>query len=252
MNDNTPYTGAFYGGQAAGSLKSAEVIVPLIMSLISPTSVVDVGCGVGTWLSVFSKQPGVCRTLGIEGEWVSTQQLLIPEQNLLLTDLAKPFRIDSTFDLAISLEVAEHLPPESAVQFVTHLTDLSPVVLFSAATPHQGGTNHINEQWPQYWVELFSSHNYECYDVIRPHIWACEDVQWWYAQNTLLFVKRGKALPHLSNFPTTAKPLALIHPNNFMNKHLWLSDASNHGFLTLLRSIPRAFTKSLARRRKTR
>ena len=63
-------------------------------------------------------------------------------------DLAQPLQIDRRFDLALSLEVAEHLPPECGSEFVQTLTDLSSVILFSAAIPFQGGTDHLNEQWP--------------------------------------------------------------------------------------------------------
>ena len=60
------------------------------------------------------------------------------------------------FDLVLSLEVAEHLPSECAEAFVESLVNLGPVILFSAAIPYQGGENHVNEQWPEYWVGVLS------------------------------------------------------------------------------------------------
>jgi hypothetical protein len=60
-----------------------------------------------------------------------------------------------TFDLAICLEVAEHLPPEAAEGFIDSLTRLAPVVLFSAAITFQVGNQHLNGQWPDYWATLF-------------------------------------------------------------------------------------------------
>ena len=47
------YAEQFYAEQREGSLCSAREVVPLILELVNPRSVVDVGCGVGTWLSVF-------------------------------------------------------------------------------------------------------------------------------------------------------------------------------------------------------
>jgi hypothetical protein len=91
------------------------------------------------------------------------------------------------FDLAVCLEVAEHLPASSAEAFVKFLTGLAPVVLFSAAIPGQGGTNHINEQFLSYWVKLFSQSGYHPLDVIRPIIWNDERVPFWYRQNIILF-----------------------------------------------------------------
>ena len=107
----------------------------------------------------------------------------------LAGDLAQPLQIDRRFDLALSLEVAEHLPPECGSEFVQTLTDLSSVILFSAAIPFQGGTDHLNEQWPEYWADRFDARGYVPIDCIRRRIWRNEDVEWWYAQNLMFFVR---------------------------------------------------------------
>ena len=54
------YDQSFYRTYRDGSLRSARVVVPKIMKMIAPASVIDVGCGVGTWLKAFSEQ-GVAR-----------------------------------------------------------------------------------------------------------------------------------------------------------------------------------------------
>ena len=100
---------------------------------------------------------------------------------------------EERFDLAITLEVAEHLPPERAAGFVEELCTLAPIVLFSAAIPDQGGTHHLNEQWPEYWVAEFSRLNYRPIDAIRPRIWTDPEIYWWYRQNCLLFVSTAGA-----------------------------------------------------------
>ncbi|HEY3302551.1 MAG TPA: methyltransferase domain-containing protein [Candidatus Binatia bacterium] len=115
-----PYTSDFYRKQAPDSLRSAEEIVPLVLDLIQPKSVIDIGCGVGTWLSVF-KEDGVEDVFGVDGAWVDKALLEIPEKQVSSFDLEKPFRIDRQFDLAMSLEVAEHRPIESAETFVDSL-----------------------------------------------------------------------------------------------------------------------------------
>ena len=58
------------------------------------------------------------------------------------------------FDLALCLDVTEHLPRECADPLVTLLTSLAPVVAFSAAIPVQDSYNHVNCQWPAYWFRL--------------------------------------------------------------------------------------------------
>ena len=70
------------------------------------------------------------------------------------------------------LEVAEHIPPECADIFVESLTwGLAPVIMFSAAVPGQGGTLHLNEQWPAYWASKFAQHGYVLIDCLRPQLW---------------------------------------------------------------------------------
>ena len=113
---------------------SAELIIPHVLKLISVDSVVDIGCGVGTWLSVF-RNYGVKEILGIEGDWMPRKHLVIPETMFMSHDLTKNLKLNKTFDLAMSLEVAEHLPSDQAEIFVETLTKLAPVILFSAAIP---------------------------------------------------------------------------------------------------------------------
>jgi len=158
------------------------------MELVRPKSVVDFGCGTGTWLAVFSRY-GVREILGVDGPWIDHELLEIPSDRFVARDLSKPFYLDRQFDLVLSLEVAEHLPPESAHGFLDSLTRLGPIVLFSAAIPYQGGTGHLNEQWPEYWASLFERRGFNAVDCIRRRVWENPAVEWWYAQNAILLVR---------------------------------------------------------------
>ncbi len=189
MNSKKLYDREFYNYQAESSYRSAKVVVPLLLrEVIRPESVVDVGCGVGAWPAVF-REHGVERYLGLDGESVDRSMLLIPEERFRVLDLSRPFRLAESFDLAVSLELAEHLPPESAKGFVESITRLAPVILFSAAVPLQGGLHHINEQWPEYWEDLFSRHGFTMLDPLRKLIWQDSRVEWWYRQNIFLYVR---------------------------------------------------------------
>jgi SAM-dependent methyltransferase len=213
------YTKGFYEEIRSGSKRSAEVIVPFVSQLLPIRSVVDIGCGDGTWLSVFRKL-GVDEILGIDGEYVARDLLQIPQDRFEAVDLTKRFSLERVFDLAMSLEVAEHLPAECASPFVESLCGLAPAVLFSAAIPFQGGNHHVNEQWPDKWAALFRKHGYLPVDFIRKRVWQNEAVEWWYAQNTLLFahetlLKSNRALK--AEFEqTNAGQLCLIHPRNYL------------------------------------
>ena len=122
-------------------------------------SAVDVGCGVGTWLSVL-RERGVDTVRGFDGAWVRADLPTIPRESFIAVDLTERIPKSDRFDLAISVEVAEHLRRLAAETFVDSLVDLSDFVLFSAAIPHQGGKHHLNERWQDYWAGLFWARGY--------------------------------------------------------------------------------------------
>ena len=182
----THYDDKFYDDQANGSLLSALNVVPLVCDRYHPKTVVDVGCGIGTWASVFEKYD--CEALGIDGDYVSGDRLLV--KKYLPLDISESFQLGYKFDLAVCLEVAEHLPMDRSQSFIYDLTGLSDTILFSAATPGQGGTNHINEQPLEFWEKIFIKNGYEMKDEIRPLIADIKDVSWWYRKNIVVFEKR--------------------------------------------------------------
>lgn len=182
------YSSEFFRQLQDGSYESAQRVLPHVFELVSPRSVVDVGCGVGTWLAA-ARGLGVADVLGVDGAYVDRDMLRIPHDRFRPVDLTRPFALDRTFDLAISLEVAEHLPMASAGTFVESLTQLAPVILFSAAVPAQGGEKHLNEQWQSWWVARFKRCGFEAVDCIRSRIWSDAAVEWWYVQNVLLMVR---------------------------------------------------------------
>ena len=175
-------------------------------------AVVDVGCGGGAWLAEFLKN-GAVEVLGIDGDYVDRARLLIPPAAFLAHDLRRPLELDRRFDLALSLEAAQYLPPAGAPRFVAALTELAPVVLFSSAVPHQA-ENAPNTQWPDYWCRLFAERDYEAYDWLRPLIWNDERVEFWYAQNAVLFARPGaEAVRRLESGPV----LPLVHPKLYLS-----------------------------------
>lgn len=215
MGGTGPYDRGFFEARLGGSRSSAEVIVPIVLGLVDCRSVVDVGCGTGEWLAEF-RRAGVQDVLGVDGDYVDRRLLKIPGDRFLAADLACPLDLRRRFDLVVSLEVAEHLAAEVAETFVTSLTTLGDVVLFSAAVPHQGGTHHVNERWQGFWASLFEARGFRPIDCVRSSVWDDPRVDWWYAQNTFLYARseRIAADPKLRQ-AAGAKPcpgLALVHP----------------------------------------
>ncbi len=190
----TLYDNDFYENRHTKTVYAAETILSIVQSIIPDIrSAVDIGCGVGTWLYV-TKQNGATNVCGVDGNWVNKEYLRIQEANFTEHDFSQntDIHIGQTFDLAISLEVAEHLAASSAYDFVSLLTSLSDFVLFSAAVPKQAGIGHINLQWPSYWISLFERQGYIGLDVVRKRIWSDTQIAYWYRQNTLLFIKKDR------------------------------------------------------------
>lgn len=215
------YDSVFFDGIAIDSEVSALRMVPRLVDLLTPDSVVDVGCGTGTWLKSF-RDAGVIDIQGIEGGWIGKSSVATSDIPIEIMDLNHPAAASRRFDLALSLEVAEHLKPDAAADFIDFLTSLADVIIFSAAVPLQGGFAHLNEQWPPYWSKYFDKKNYLCYDVIRPLFWSDDKIAPFYAQNMFIYVKKklrkdlhNKLAAMHSFTPYGVAPVALIHPGLF-------------------------------------
>jgi SAM-dependent methyltransferase len=224
------YTAAFFDELARGTMESARAVVPLVNELLRPASVLDVGCGTGTWLAEW-RRAGVSDLLGIDGDYVDRTVLQMSSDRFEPADLEQPFSLGRKFDLVQTLEVAEHLDEASANTFVESLARHGEAVLFSAAIPGQGGTHHVNEQWPSYWAEKFARAGYTAYDVIRPQIWTDPRIAVWYRQNILLFT-RGRA------FDGAVTRLDVVHPELWQNENSW----------QVLRSAPNALATLAGRK----
>ena len=212
------YSDDYYAYADSAAHAAAEVVVPMVLDLCPLASVVDVGCGTGAWLSAFENR-GVADLLGLDGDHFPRHRLRIAGNFFRAMDLEQPIVLDRRFDLAISLEVAEHLPRSRADGFVDDLTRLAPLVLFSAAIPGQGGENHLNEQWPSYWADRFARRGFAVIDILRWRVFSDPRVAPFYAQNLLLFasdeaIRRSQTLRRLSA-AAPALPDHIVHPAHY-------------------------------------
>lgn len=218
------YSKSFYDRDYQRTRLSAEAVTTIVSNTFanagaSLRSVIDIGCGRGVWLVEFAAR-GVQQTLGRDGPWVNNPRLLIAPEHFVETDLSKPFTMSERFDLAMSLEVAEHIDELGAETFVDNLVQLSDTIMFSAAIAGQGGQHHVNEQPLSYWVQKFAQRGYRPVDALRPHIWNNQDICWWYRQNLVFFCRDSS--PHLAALERYRDQapaiLDLAHPQGFKEK----------------------------------
>jgi SAM-dependent methyltransferase len=219
--DTERYDAGFYADQVEGSARAAAVVLPIVFRIFTPVRVIDVGCGQGAWLAA-AESLGAQDLTGLDGPWVDPAKLRSPNIRFQATDLSASIPDLGKHDLCISVEVAEHLPPSRADGFVTDLCRASDVVLFSAAVPRQGGTEHVNEERASRWAARFADHGYECFDIVRGAVWDDARVAWWYRQNLFVYVARA-SVRHaaFAALPLSPGPRDVVHPDAFEEKVAW-------------------------------
>lgn len=192
------YSKEFYYGLKGNNLKREgfrNYYVPELINIFKECnkelkSVVDIGCGTGTLLNEFI-QKGIDDVYGVD--FHDNKNLLeIPNSHYICQNLndINELEMNRSFDLAVCLEVVEHLESEVAGSLVAFLCKRADVVLFSAAIPFQGGDGHINEQWPEYWENEFKKSGYVRIDYFRRKSWDKYDLIGYYRQNIFFYVRK--------------------------------------------------------------
>lgn len=205
------YSESYYRKHETGSYKSAIQILEYTNSFINFNSVIDFGCGMGTWCKALDNL-GIKNFLGIDKHQYEPAYMLIPPEKYMQFDLGKPLELTCMADMVISVEVAEHINPEYSDIFIKNLCSCSKIVLFSAAISHQGGTGHINEQSCIYWETIFNKYGYRAIDCIRPYFWNNEQIEIWYRNNCILYIEQHIYEKISAHVPQNSYPLNIIHP----------------------------------------
>ena len=130
----------------------------IIGDFYNPESVVDFGCSIGTYLESFLKNG--CRVRGFEYAFEEClpqiQKVEGLEEFITFGDVTTPIVLSEKFDLAMSIEVAEHIPESKSDALVDNLCNAAlKNIFFTAARPGQGGTGHINLQEKSFWINKF-------------------------------------------------------------------------------------------------
>ena len=172
---------------------SARHIISVISKYYKPSSVIDMGCGNGIFLKCW-QESSANEILGLDGNNIDDAALFILRDNFKSVNFENyKNQNNKKYDLAMSCEVAEHIPQDKSELFIANLCSFSDFILFSAAIPYQDGLNHVNCQPLKYWVDIFEKQGYACFDFIRPQLLnKHEEILSWYLQNIHFFCKNDK------------------------------------------------------------
>jgi SAM-dependent methyltransferase len=190
------------------SVSGARATLQRLFAGSPPRSVLDIGCGTGTWLRA-ALDLGVSEVYGVDGVPIEERALLIPEHCFEARELSKGIDLGRKFDIALCLEVGEHLPADAAPTLIASLVKHADAIMFSAAAPGQSGQHHVNCQWPDYWQEMFNANGYMCNDIVRWIIWDDADIEPWYRQNMFTATRAPDAAPR------EARIRPVVHPAMF-------------------------------------
>jgi SAM-dependent methyltransferase len=150
------YDAAFWDFHDAGDWLG---FAALVLRLFPSSSVVDIGCGQGSALSALVRVDPALRVRGFDDSPTALARCLARHLPVRPLDIAALSRADARafataigpFDLAVCLEVAEHLPAWHSAKLLDILA-CGRRLIFSAAHPNQGGTLHVNERPAEYWI----------------------------------------------------------------------------------------------------
>ncbi len=167
----------------------ASIIADYIARTFHPKSVLDVGCGTGTLMnSLASLQIAV---KGLEYSEAALRFCRKRKLNVQKFDLENDILTKvEQFDLVVSMEVAEHLPASVSDRYIDLLTQSANRVVFTAATPGQGGHDHVNEQPHEYWIDKFSRRNFRYNEPLSlkwREEWSKTTIPFWYSHNLMIF-----------------------------------------------------------------
>lgn len=129
-----------------------------------PDSVVDFGCGIGSYLeSCYFNQVPKFQGFDIGGEFAKKYTPNFLHKYIEYVDCTTPIDC-GTFECVISFETIEHIEPSGTEVFIKNLVNATDKslgrILFTGAPPEQEGCGHINCQTKEYWLEAFAKHNF--------------------------------------------------------------------------------------------
>lgn len=225
----TNYPESFYSSVTKRAQASSEIVAEILQDVLKPRSIIDVGSGEGAWINTMSHRfPSALDLTAIDLQPHRSEyfeQLSSSKLNFefILRDFEKDHTLpNQNYDLAICLEVLEHLQTQTAEQLAAEFAKNCSVLIFSAAVKGQGGTGHINENSLDYWIRLFQQNDFIALDILRPKLARNKQVPDYYKQNMILLWHPENCIKNNTVFDLEAllikNPIAVADTRKFLMK----------------------------------
>lgn len=170
-------------------------IAETIIKEYQPKTIIEFGCGTGALAREFASR-GIT-VVAIDGysmpDFSNYSDVKFTKIDLNNVNETQKFlsSFNSKFDLAISIEVAEHLNPDVSQSFIQWMTSVADVVVFSAAVPHQDGDGHINCRTRQDWYKFLKKSDFVIADTLRIHFTSNLRLGLWHKLNVIDYVRKN-------------------------------------------------------------
>jgi hypothetical protein len=143
-------------------------------------TIIDIGCGDGSYVREFRKNGFDC--IGLDGNPLTSK---IPYCQVMDFSI----NLISFFnDLAICLEVGEHIPQEYEQFFIDNICRVSDNIILSWAIEGQGGLGHVNCRNNDYIIAEMKKRNFD-YDAIATNFLRKNSTLPWFKNTLMAFYK---------------------------------------------------------------
>jgi ubiquinone/menaquinone biosynthesis C-methylase UbiE len=196
------YETSFYDSVSARAGLTAQEISELVGALFEPSNMIDIGCGDGVWSKTFLNDFPKIAVTAVDLPEAQFKFLSRDSKNISIVrrNFEQEVNLpDEVYDLAICVEVLEHLELQTAEKIMDYIATHSRFAIVSGATRGQGGTHHINENDQDYWVDSMRKRGMVAFDVVRPKLQKKDGIPSYYKNNIFLYIGTDLTQDHSAN-----------------------------------------------------
>lgn len=191
-------------------------------------SLIDIGCGDGRFIrEVAEKHPDLkCAGVDYSGRAIKLAQMMNPELDFQCIDITKENHLEK-YDMATSIEVLEHIPPENLDLFVESIgLILSDKGVFILTVPHINKGLKSNKHYQHFYGD-------QLVKILEPYFMDFRVIPFDPASRILTIMQ--KLIGGLGeNFIITNKKILTGFYNLYISKYLYASDEKRCGRIAVV------------------